>query len=142
MTEEGFYRQVQKFNDLRDSMFSTSDGRSTQIQGVLMNEVASMRAQYSVMDDGVPYADSNSGGVGAYIDGNKFSVFHSNGLFFIGTFEQSLGLEDFEFSDSTEEINGVTYTKSGPVHDSKNFVKCATIEEAARAIEIVKSNLL
>ena len=60
------------------------------------------------------------------------------GLYFIGTYETSLGLEDFEWSQEKDEQGR---DKSGPVFGSKQFVKCATEEEWRRAMEVVKAKL-
>jgi hypothetical protein len=141
--QEQFVRQVQKYNELQDSMFSTSDGRATQIQNILLDSVKNMKSGYIQMDDGVVFAEDNAALIGAYIDGHKFGVFPGGGLFYIGSYLPSLGLEDFKFGTSTEMVNGDVKTKSGFVHEgSYNFIKCATIGELSRAVDIVKSNLL
>jgi hypothetical protein len=56
---------------------------------------------------------------GTWIDGNS-------GLYFIGTYLETLGLEDFNWSDMKDKEGR---SKSGPVHGSRQFVKCATESE-------------
>ena len=143
VTSEGFWFQVQKFTDLREGLFSSdSDGQATQVQAIVLDEVANMRSAYDVMDDGVVWANDDSGIVGAYIDGYKFAVFPMAGLFFIGSYLPSLGLEEFQWGTSTEEINGTKIAKSGPIHGQQNFVKCASMEELSDALKVIKTKLL
>lgn len=91
--------------------------------------------------EGVPFGTKDGCMQGAYIAGFPFAVQFADqyGLYFIGTYLLTLGLEDFQWSDAKDEKGRV---KSGPVFGSKQFVKCANKEEALLAIETVKQNLL
>lgn len=73
---------------------------------------------------------------GAYIAGHDIAVMHAahHGVYFIGTFHPSLGLENFGWSAATDEKGRA---KSGPVHGSRQFVKCADESELASALKSV-----
>ncbi len=92
------------------------------------------------MKDGVPYGEKDGSIQGAYIAGHPFGSTYSEkyGLYFVGTYEDSLGLEDFKWSDEKDEKGR---PKSGPVFGSKQFVKCASEEEWKRVMEVVKAKL-
>lgn len=93
-----------------------------------------------ILKDGVPYGEEDGCIQGAYIAGYPYGTYYSQkyGIFFIGTYEDSLGLEDFPWSDAKDEKGR---PKSGPVFGSKQFVKCATEDELKRAMEVVKKKL-
>jgi len=76
---------------------------------------------------------------GAYIAGHDVAVLHhqTRDLYFIGTFRPTLGLENFPFADGTDEKGRPT---SGPVHGSRQFVKCASLTEMEAAMESVKKH--
>ncbi len=78
---------------------------------------------------------------GAYLAGHPFASQYAKkyGLWFIGTYLPSLGLENFSWSDAKDSEGRA---KSGPVHGSKQFVKCATVEEFLRAVTVVRKHLL
>ena len=90
--------------------------------------------------DGVPFGDYDGCIQGAYVAGYSFGSMYAEkyGLYFIGTYEPSLGLESFEWSDQKDEKGR---PKSGPVSGSKQFVKCVDEMEWKRAIEVVKAKL-
>lgn len=77
---------------------------------------------------------------GAYIAGHDFAVMHAQkyGVYFIGTFHPSLGLEDFIWGSGRD---GKDRPTSGPVHGSRQFVKCADESELACAIAAVSSHM-
>ena len=85
----------------------------------------------------VPYGTEDGCMQGAYIAGYPFAVNYNEkyGLYFIGTYHPSLGLEKFPWSDEKDEKGRL---KSGPVFGSKQFVKCASKEELQRVLDIVK----
>lgn len=86
--------------------------------------------------ENIPYGTEDGCMQGAYVAGYPFAV-HNNekfGIFFIGTYEDSLGLEDFKWSDEKDEQGR---PKSGPVWGSKQFIKCADKEELKRALAVV-----
>lgn len=93
-----------------------------------------------VIKDGAPYGERDGCIQGAYLDGYLYASFYNKDLdiYFIGTCEPSLGLEDFKWSDERDEDGLV---KSGPVAYSKQFVKCANEKEWREALEIVKNRL-
>lgn len=77
---------------------------------------------------------------GAYIAGHSFGVLHhqSRGLYFIGTYLPSLGLENFAWDQGTDEQGRAT---SGAVHGSRQFVKCASKAEMERAVKVITHKL-
>lgn len=77
---------------------------------------------------------------GAYIAGHSFGVLHhqSHGLYFIGTYLPSLGLENFAWDQGTDDQGRAT---SGAVHGSRQFVKCASKAEMERAVHQVQESL-
>ena len=89
------------------------------------------------LKDGVPFGENDGCIQGAYIAGYSFgSQYAANyGLYFIGTYENSLGLENFPWS---EEKDAKGRAKSGPVFGSTQFVKCSSEDEWEKAIEVVK----
>lgn len=89
---------------------------------------------------GVPYGEIDGCIQGAYIAGYPFGVYFASnyGLYFIGTYEPSLGLENFQWSEEKDEKGRA---KSGPVFGSKQFVKCATEEELLKALKVVKQKI-
>jgi len=101
---------------------------------------AKMRKDFTVMADGVPFVTRDGGAQGAYVAGYDWAVqwAESLGFFFISTFHSSLGLEEFEWSDATDEKGRAI---SGPVHDSRQFVKAATLSELGRVVEVVMNHL-
>jgi len=72
----------------------------------------------------------------AWFDGYQFGVCWaaSYGIYFIGTYESTLGLENFEWSDPDRDGH---QGKSGPVHGNPQFIKCATKEELEAALHVV-----
>ncbi len=92
------------------------------------------------LKDGVPFGEKDGCIQGAYIAGYPYgSQYAANyGIYFIGTYEDSLGLEEFAWSS---EVDDKGRAKSGPVFGSKQFVKCANEDEWKRAMEVVKAKL-
>jgi hypothetical protein len=77
---------------------------------------------------------------GMYVSGYNWGVHDARGvygIFFIGTCEKSLGLEDFEWGTNEDEHGPL----SGPVHGSPAFVKCENETELAAALEVVREKL-
>lgn len=87
--------------------------------------------------DGVPYATRNGGMQGAYLAGHEFAVEWSDkwGIYFVGTFRPSLGLESFPFSD---EVDADNRKKSGLINNS--FAKC-TKDELPAVLAVVRAHL-
>ena len=90
--------------------------------------------------EGIPFGVIDGCIQGAYLAGHSFGTMYADkyGLFFIGTYNKSLGLEDFEWSSDVDEQGRA---KSGPVFGSKQFVKCSSEEEFLRALKVVNSKL-
>ncbi len=101
-------------------------------------ELEAMKKRFSLCD-GVPFVFEDGGLQGAYILGYDWGVQYmpAYGIFFIGTFRPTLGLENFPFST---KLDGKGRPMSGPVHGSRQFVKCSTFEELTEAIKVVKAH--
>lgn len=123
--EEFLYQAEEALESLSDS-----DAR----HDLALGQLADMKAGFEVRN-GVAWATRDGGMQGAYIAGHDFAVEYAanHGLWFVGTFRPSLGLEDFAFSSETDEQGRA---KSGPVHGSKQFVKC-TAGELAQVLTVV-----
>jgi hypothetical protein len=61
------------------------------------------------------------------------------GTWFVGTFRESLGIPD-DFVWGTE-LDKEGRPMSGPVHGSKNFVKCYSLDELAQVVGIAQRYL-
>ncbi len=101
-------------------------------------ELDRMKSLFEV-DDGVPFVTHDGGMQGAYIAGYPIAVEYATGakLYFIGTFEPSLGLEDFKWGT---EIDREGRPRSGPVHGSHQFVKAADREELDRVLAFLREH--
>jgi hypothetical protein len=88
--------------------------------------------------DGVAWATRDGGMQGAYIAGYEVAVQFAGkyGLYFVGTFHASLGLDGFQWQD--EGVEGVSLGRSGPVFGSSQFVKCADETELRRVLDYVQ----
>lgn len=88
--------------------------------------------------DGVPFTTVDGGMQAAYVAGHEMAVMWTPryGIFFIGTFHPSLGLEDFEWSD---RLDGKGRPMSGAI--SPQFVKCSGFEELGQAVAIARQHL-
>lgn len=102
-------------------------------------ELDAMKKRFTLIG-GIPFVIQDGGLQGAYILGHDWGVQYNEayGLFFIGTFRPSLGLENFKFSDRKDEQGRAM---SGPVHGSRQFVKVSTFGELADAIVECKLSL-
>lgn len=82
---------------------------------------------------GYAYGEGDGCMQGAYIAGHDLAVMQARhyDVYFIGTFRPSLGLEDFGWSDA---VDAKGRPRSGPVHGSRQFVKCASESELAAAV--------
>lgn len=85
----------------------------------------------------VAFSRKDGGMQSAYIKGYPVAVQHASklGLWFIGTYHPSLGLESFEWSKETDDGGR---PKSGAL--SPQFVKCASKEELTRALKAIKEH--
>jgi hypothetical protein len=87
--------------------------------------------------DSVPFSTVDGGMQGAYLKGHLLAVSYAEqeDLYFIGTFKESLGLEKFIFSDKLDDLGRL---RSGPVHGSKQFVKCTDKQELQAALQTIR----
>ena len=126
-----FLQQIEDFKKLADDK---------QARGVAAEKEFEIMTHSFVLKDGVPYGEKDGCIQGAYIAGYPYGTQYASnyGLYFIGTYEDSLGLEDFQWSEEKDEQGRA---KSGPVFGSKQFVKCANEDEWRRAMEVVRVKL-
>lgn len=110
-----------------------------------LREVAARRARRDMSQSfqlvgGIPFVIHDGGLQGAYISGYDWGVQYAEeyGLFFIGTFRESLGLEDFPFS---KQVDADGKAMSGPVHGSRQFVKVCSFQELDAATRFVRTHL-
>jgi hypothetical protein len=129
--EKVFLKQIEDFQTLA----ADTEARHT----AAVDQYKEMTASFELRN-GVPYGEKDGCIQGAYIAGYTFGSHYSKeyGLYFVGTYEPSLGLEDFEWS---QEVDDQGRAKSGPVFGSKQFVKCANEEEWNRVMDAVKATL-
>lgn len=104
-----------------------------------LGELSAMQTRYEVRD-GVAFATADGGMQAAYLQGHQLAAMYADdaNLYFIGTYHPSLGLEEFPWSNDTDEQGR---SRSGGVHGSRQFVKCSTSEEYQRAVSIARAHL-
>jgi hypothetical protein len=126
-----FARQLKAFDLLAKSPLMRSD---TAIKS--FNE---MRKGFKLIN-GIPFVIKDGGLQGAYVSGYDWGVQYAEayGLFFIGTFRESLGLENLVFSDRKDEQGR---PMSGPVYGSRQYVKVSAFDELLRAVDTVGRHL-
>lgn len=121
-----------------------------EFQTLMQNPEARLLAAHTTLQEMVGSFDTQRGYAfgtqdgsmqGAYIAGHDVAVMHAQtrGLYFIGTFHETLGLENFDWDTKTDDRGRAT---SGPVHGSRQFVKCASADELARIITTLKKGPL
>lgn len=130
--QEKFLQQLEDFAKL--------SGDSEKRKEIAMKEFEKMTNLFYFVPefgDNVPFGTVAGCLQGAYIAGYPFAVNYNDnyGIYYIGTYHPSLGLENFNWSDEKDE-NG--RAKSGPVHGSRQYIKCANKDELISALEIVK----
>jgi hypothetical protein len=98
-----------------------------------------MKKNFQLLD-GVPFGVVDGCLQGAYVSGYDWGVQYNPafGIFFIGTFRETLGLETFPFSDKKDEAGR---PMSGPVWGSKQFVKASSFAELAEVVRVVREKL-
>jgi len=123
-----FLKQIEEFQKISQNKDMRSEAAK--------KEYESMTSSFT-LKDGVPFGEKDGCIQGAYIAGYPFGTLYAEnyGLYFIGTYEDSIGLEDFSWS---EEVDEKGRAKSGPVFGSKQFVKCASEDEWKKAMAVVK----
>jgi hypothetical protein len=124
-----FKEQLRKFDELRDDPEKRARAARETFQGMV--------SAFETDTYGVPFGTKDGCIQGAYLAGHPFATMYSSdyGIYFIGTPSESLGLEDFPWSDEKDDQDR---PKSGPVWGSKQFVKCANEDEFRRAIAVVQ----
>jgi hypothetical protein len=80
---------------------------------------------------GFPYSEVDGGIQGAYLLGHKFGVQLGESAWFIGTYEPTLGLENFDWGDDG----------SAPVHGSRQFVRATTWSTVVKIVDAIQEHL-
>jgi len=90
------------------------------------------------MVNGVPFTTVDGGMQAAYIAGHDLSVSWAEnyGIFFIGTYHPSLGLEGFQWSDACDKLGRSTSGLLGP-----NFAKVGDLVELGEVVKIARAHL-
>jgi len=103
-------------------------------------EFEAMKKKFYVQPDGVPFVVEDGGTQGAYVCGYNWAVQYNPeyGIFFVGTFQASLGLESFQFFEFKDDKGR---PMSGFVHGNHAFAKACTIDELARMVAVVRGHL-
>lgn len=102
-------------------------------------EHEAMLSRFGVRPDGLALAHEDGGMQGAYLAGHRVATMWAEqaGIFFVGTYETTLGLEDFAWSepgDPQAEDPDARRGRSGPVHGSQQFIRCADDAELERVV--------
>jgi len=131
ITVEGFHEQLERFEILR----SDPEARLTAAKA----ELAGMKSRFRIRD-GWAYTEEDGGMQGAYISGHPVAISFNpdEQLYFIGTYLPSLGLEDFSFSN---ELDDKGRPRSGPVHGSRQYVRCTDQAELQAALRFIDEQL-
>jgi hypothetical protein len=103
-----------------------------------LEEYEKMTHRFKLVGD-LAVAVEDGGMQGAYIAGHELAIQPMFGTWFVGTFRESLGIPD-DFVWGTE-LDREGRPMSGPVHGSKNFVKCYTLDELSRVVGIADRHL-
>ena len=109
-----------------------------------LREHAAMLGRFELRGDGLPVAHEDGGMQGAYLAGHQVAAMWAQalGLWFVGTFAPTLGLKDFpwaEPADPDAEDADARMGRSGPVHGSRQFVKCADRDELERVVTALRT---
>lgn len=132
ISQNQFLQQIENFKEL-----ASDPQKRKEIAQKEFNNMTSSFYFIPELGNNVPYGTKDGCMQGAYVAGHSFAVNYSEkyGLYFLGTYHLSLGLENFAWSDEKDEKGRL---KSGPVFGSKQFVKCANMGELKRALKIVE----
>lgn len=130
--EKKFRDQLEAFEDL------AADPKSRLVTA--KHEYEKIKGLFSTDQYGFPFGTEDGCIQGAYIAGYPAGAHYSKeyDLYFVGTYLPSLGLENFSWSEEKDESGR---SKSGPMHGSKQFVKCANEAEFKKVLAIVKAHL-
>lgn len=129
--EKTFRQQILDFQTLIDDPAARQTAATKTLNDMTCNFDTKRGYAFGTVDGAIQ---------GAYIAGHSFGVLHhqSRGLYFIGTYLPTLGLEAFEWDKTTDDKGRPT---SGPVHGSRQFVKCASKTEMVRAVKVITHKL-
>jgi hypothetical protein len=130
LTPEDFSQQVAAFTVL---------ARSPHLRLVAAQATCEAMSRSFWMQDGIAFGTEDGAMQGAYVAGHDVAAVHDEkaGLYFVGTFRETLGLEGFPWSDAVDESGR---TCSGPVHGSRQFVKAASAEEYRRVLAALRAH--
>jgi len=130
--EDHFLWQIHDFKNL----VSNAEARVEMAR----DELEVMQSTFETETYGFPHGIVDGCIQGAYLVGHQFGTIYAKeyNLYFIGTYLPTLGLEEFEWSDEVDEQGRPL---SGPVHGSRQFVKCKDLPEFLAAVEVVKRHL-
>ena len=124
---------LQQVNDFRILSKSTY----ARIEAAL-NEWKKMQRSFTVVD-GIALATQDGGMQAAYINGHSVAIQPMHGIWFVGTYHESLGIPDnFKWCDDKDDQGR---SKSGPVFGSKQFVKCANFDELCSILNFARVQL-
>lgn len=111
-------------------------------------EFARMTTSFEIDELGVALSTTDGGIQGAYIAGHEVAAMYlpQEELYLVGTLHPSLGLEDFDWEQpaySPQLFGSDDYQsgRSGPVHGSRQFVKCTNRREYQKVIARVRDYL-
>jgi hypothetical protein len=130
LTEEEFEQQVRDFKVLAADAVLRLQAASACFQSM----IESFR-----LEDGIAFGTVDGAMQGAYVAGHDLAVVHDEktDLYFVGTFHESLGLEDFAWSQSVDERGR---PRSGGVYGSQQFVKAADASEYQLVLAALRKN--
>jgi hypothetical protein len=131
LSVDDFRRQLRQFTALSD--------RQLRLQAA-QEEWREMALRYRVVDE-VAIVEADGGAQAAYCrETTPLALAYAAdlNLFFISTYQPSLGLEEFAWNAAVDELGR---PRSGLVHGSRQFVKCADRAEADRALAQAKVHL-
>jgi hypothetical protein len=103
------------------------------------SEYARMMTLFQVRN-GIAFGVEDGAMQGAYLAGHDLAGMYAaeHHLWFLGTFRESLGLDDFAWST---ELDDELRPRSGPVWGSRQFCKAASEDEYMRAAAIARRTL-
>lgn len=95
------------------------------------------------LQDGVPFGSVDGCLQGAYLSGYPLATMLAEQpgeepLYYLGTYLDSLGLEDFPWS---EKLDLAGRQRSGGVHSSRQYAKATDADEFARALAVARRHL-
>ncbi|MBN2725251.1 MAG: hypothetical protein JXR95_14400 [Deltaproteobacteria bacterium] len=128
VTAEEFLQQLNDFEILREEPVLRRD---------VANEMFIKLKNNFRLVDGIPFSIVKQGLQGCYLAGYKYGVQYEDatGTFYIGTYHETLGLEDFTFTEMVDEEGR---SMSGPVFGSHQYVRICSFGDLDRALEHLK----